>query len=427
MRIFAYFSDIFIRKFKYDKIYTIIRMLRRTLYLNKLDKFKDSDLIKVITGVRRSGKTCLLKQYIDDLKNQGIPEKNIIFISLESANFDFLKEYTDLNQYIFNKTANIKGKIYIFIDEIQMIDSWQKSVNSFRVDLDADIYITGSNSKILSGELATLIAGRYINIEVFPFSYRELLNYYSQKRDLTSKDEIDIFNQYITYGGFPGNLIFDDEGKIDYLNDIFNSIILKDIILRNKIKNIDFLERLIKFVISNIGQIFSINSIRKYLKHENISVSTNTLSNYLNNCLNAYLLLKASREEIKTKKILTINEKYYCIDPGFYRLKVGSKASMSQILENIVYLELIRKNYNVTVGNINNTEVDFICKRFDKTIYIQVSESIIDENTRNREFKSLISIKDNYPKYILTLDSFDYSKDGIIHKNIIDFLKEDNI
>lgn len=401
-------------------------MLRRTYYLDELDKFKDNDLIKIITGVRRSGKTSLLKQFINDLKNQGIPEENIIFISLESANNDFLKDYSDLNQYIFNKTASIQGRIYIFIDEIQMVDSWQKSINSFKADLDVDIYITDSNSKMLSGELSTLIAGKYIKIEVFPFSYKELLEYYSQKRELAPQDEIDIFNQYIAYGGFPGGLIFDDEGKIDYLNDIFSSILLKDIILKSKIKKVDFLEMLIKFIISNIGQIFSINSIRKYLKHENISVSTNTIANYLKNCSDAYLLLKASREEIKTKKILTINEKYYCIDPGFYRLQVGSNGSMGQILENIVYLELIRRKYKVTVGGIDNNEVDFICRRFNKTLYIQVSESIIDENTRNREFKSLINIKDNHPKYILTLDNFDYSKDGIIHKNIIDFLKEDD-
>lgn len=202
------------------------------------------------------------------MKNQGIPEENIIFISLESANYDFLKDYSDLNQYIFNKTASIQGRIYIFIDEIQMVDSWQKSINSFKADLDVDIYITGSNSKILSGELSTLIAGKYIKIEVFPFSYKELLEYYSQKRELAPQDEIDIFNQYIAYGGFSGGLIFDDEGKIDYLNDIFSSILLKDIILKSKIKKVDFLEMLIKFIISNTGQIFSINSIRKYIKHE---------------------------------------------------------------------------------------------------------------------------------------------------------------
>lgn len=211
-------------------------MLRRTYYLDELDKFKDNNIIKIITGVRRSGKTSLLKQFINDLKNQGIPEENIIFISLESANYDFLKDYSDLNQYIFNKTASIQGRIYIFIDEIQMVDSWQKSINSFKADLDVDIYITGSNSKILSGELSTLIAGKYIKIEVFPFSYKELLEYYSQKRELAPQDEIDIFNQYITYRGFPGSLIFDDTGKIDYLNDIFSSILLKDIILKSKIK-----------------------------------------------------------------------------------------------------------------------------------------------------------------------------------------------
>ena len=208
---------------------------------------------------------------------------------------------------------------YLFFDEIQLIKDWQKSINAYRIDLDADIYITGSNSEILSGELATLLSGRYIKIEMFPFSFNEILEYHKMKNgQITSNDEIKIFNEYMKYGGLPRTLNFNEEEKIDYLTDIFSTIVLKDIISRNNIRDVVFLERLIKFIIVNTGEIFSVNSIRNFLKHEGISVSTNTISNYLKQIEDAYIIIKSKREEIKTKKILTTNEKYYCIDPGFY-------------------------------------------------------------------------------------------------------------
>ena len=294
--------------------------------------------------------------------------------------------------------------------------------------MDADIYLTGSNSQILSGELATLLSGRYIKIEIYPFSFNEILEYKKIKfGEISLSDETKIFNEYVKYGGLPRTLNFDEEEKIDYLSDIYSTIVLKDIISKNNIRDIAFLERLIKFMIVNTGEIFSINSIRKYLKHEGISVSTNTISNYLKQIEDAYILIKSKREEIKTKKILTTNEKYYCIDPGFYELQTGLNKSRGKILENIVFLELLRRKYKITIGNIDGLEVDFICRKPNKTIYIQVSESILDETTRNREFRSLEKINDNYPKYVLTLDNWDYSKNGIIHLNIINFLKDTSI
>ena len=403
-------------------------MIIRESYLKKIRKFIDEEEIKVITGLRRSGKTYFLKQIMNELKEKGINDSNIIYLPLESAKYDTIKNYKDLNNLIFNMTKDIKGKIYLFFDEIQLINDWQKSINSYRIDLDADIYLTGSNSQILSGELATLLSGRYIKIEIYPFSFNEILEYKKIKfGEISLSDETKIFNEYVKYGGLPRTLNFDEEEKIDYLSDIYSTIVLKDIISKNNIRDIAFLERLIKFMIVNTGEIFSINSIRKYLKHEGISVSTNTISNYLKQIEDAYILIKSKREEIKTKKILTTNEKYYCIDPGFYELQTGLNKSRGKILENIVFLELLRRKYKITIGNIDGLEVDFICRKPNKTIYIQVSESILDETTRNREFRSLEKINDNYPKYVLTLDNWDYSKNGIIHLNIINFLKDTSI
>lgn len=400
----------------------------RESYLKKIRKFIDEEEIKVITGLRRSGKTYFLKQIMNELKEKGINDSNIIYLPLESAKYDTIKNYKDLNNLIFNMTKDIKGKIYLFFDEIQLINDWQKSINSYRIDLDADIYLTGSNSQILSGELATLLSGRYIKIEIYPFSFNEILEYKKIKfGEISLNDETKIFNEYMKYGGLPRTLNFDEEEKIDYLSDIYSTIVLKDIISKNNIRDIAFLERLIKFMIVNTGEIFSINSIRKYLKHEGISVSTNTISNYLKQIEDAYILIKSKREEIKTKKILTTNEKYYCIDQGFYELQTGFNKSRGKILENIVFLELLRRKYKITVGNIDGLEVDFICRKPNKTMYIQVSESILDETTRNREFRSLEKINDNYPKYVLTLDNWDYSKNGIIHLNIINFLKDTSI
>ena len=400
----------------------------RESYLKKIRKFIDEEEIKVITGLRRSGKTYFLKQIMNELKEKGINDSNIVYLPLESAKYDTIKNYKDLNNLIFNMTKDIKGKIYLFFDEIQLINDWQKSINSYRIDLDADIYLTGSNSQIISGELATLLSGRYIKIEIYPFSFNEILEYKKIKfGEISLSDETKIFNEYMKYGGLPRTLNFDEEEKIDYLSDIYSTIVLKDIISKNNIRDIAFLERLIKFMIVNTCEIFSINSIRKYLKHEGISVSTNTISNYLKHIEDAYILIKSKREEIKTKKILTTNEKYYCIDPGFYELQTGFNKSREKILENIVFLELLRRKYKISVGNIDGLEVDFICRKPNKTIYIQVSESILDETTRNREFRSLEKINDNYPKYVLTLDNWDYSKNGIIHLNIINFLKDTSI
>ena len=395
-------------------------MILREIYLNKIAKFIDEEEIKVITGVRRCGKTYFLKQIIEKLKLNGIRDENIIYIPFETSIYDNIKTYSDLNEYIFGKCESISGKVYLFFDEIQLFADWEKSINAYRIDLDCDIYITGSNSNLLSGQLATLLSGRYVTLNLFPLSFNEILGYYDGR-----KDEISIFNEYVRYGGFPRILRFDEDEKEYFLEDIYNAIVLKDIIYKNEVRDADFLDRFIKFMLSNIGQVFSVSSIQKYLKHERIDLSLHTTKTYLNQSMDAFIFYRVPRQDLKNKKILTVNEKYYCVDLGFYNVQNAINKSRGAMLENIVFLELKRRGFKVSVGNINNLEIDFVAQKANKTMYIQVSESILDENTRIREFKSLEKVKDNYPKYVLSLDSWDYSQNGIIHKNIIDFLKEE--
>lgn len=403
-------------------------MIRRELYLNKLNKLRDTEEVKVITGVRRCGKTCLLKQIIQELENSGINKENIIYVSFESSKYMNITDYNKLNEIIFEKTKTLNDKVYLLFDEIQNVNNWEKSINSFRVDLNCDIYITGSNSKLLSGNLATTLTGRFISINIYPFSYKELLQYHEEKynQKLDYNQENRIFQEYLTYGGFPALLKFDKEEKEDYLNDLYNSILIKDIMSNNAIHDLNLFKRLIEYVIGNIGQILSANSISKYLKHEKHNTTPQTIMNYLDYNVNAYILYKTKREDVSGKKILNTLEKYYLIDPGFYHIfNQNSKRSLGQLLENIIYLELRRRKYKVTIGKVNNLEIDFICKKNKEKIYIQVSETILDSKTHEREIKPFEKIKDNYPKYILSLDQIDLSVNGIKHVNIIEFLKED--
>ena len=297
--------------------------------------------------------------------------------------------------------------------------------SSYRVDLDRDIYITGSNSQLLSGKLATLISGRYISINMLPFSFKELIQYYNEIN--VDIDDNQLFEHYLSYGGFPGVLNYENEEKEKYLHDLYSTIVLNDILRKNKIKDIDLLERLMEFMISNIGQIFSANSISKYIKNERRKTSPHTIINYMDYARNAFIFYQIKREDIKQKRKLLIADKYYLVDPGFYFIFNNStQRNWGQLLENIVFLELIRQGYSITIGKIQDLEVDFVCKKANQIKYIQVSQSILDENTRQREFKSLEKIPDSYPKYVITMDNFDFSANGIIHLNIIDFLKAEN-
>lgn len=400
-------------------------MIKRKFYLEKIVKLIDTEDIKVITGVRRCGKTVLLKQIIDELENRGIASENIIYMSFESSKYKNIRNDNDLDEFIFSKTNNLNGKIYLLFDEIQKVKNWEVSLNSYRVDLECDIYITGSNSQLLSGELATLISGRYISINMLPFSFKELIQYYDEMHE--NIDEIQLFEQYLSYGGFPGLLNYENEEKEKYLHDLYSTIVLNDILYKNKVKDLDLLEILMEFMISNIGQLFSANSISKYIKNENRKTTPHTIINYMDYARNAFIFYQIKRENIKQKRKLLISDKYYLVDSGFYFIFNGStQRNWGQLLENIVFLELIRQGYSITIGKIQDLEVDFVCRKANQIKYIQVSQSILDENTRKREFKSLEKISDSYPKYVISMDSFDFSANGIIHLNIIDFLKSEN-
>jgi predicted AAA+ superfamily ATPase len=400
-------------------------LIKRKFYLEKIVKLIDTEDIKVITGVRRCGKTVLLKQIIDELENRGIASENIIYMSFESSKYKNIRNDDDLDEFIFSKTNNLNGKIYLLFDEIQKVKNWEVSLNSYRVDLECDIYITGSNSQLLSGELATLISGRYISINMLPFSFKELIQYHDEMHE--NIDEIKLFEQYLSYGGFPGLLNYENEEKEKYLYDLYSTIVLNDILYKNKVKDLDLLERLMEFMISNIGQLFSANSISKYIKNENRKTTPHTIINYMDYARNAFIFYQIKRENIKQKRKLLISDKYYLVDSGFYFIFNGStQRNWGQLLENIVFLELIRQGYSITIGKIQDLEVDFVCRKANQIKYIQVSQSILDENTRRREFKSLEKISDSYPKYVISMDSFDFSANGIIHLNIIDFLKSEN-
>ena len=400
-------------------------MLKRDEYIKKIVPFIDKDVIKVLTGIRRSGKSVMLKLLMEELKNIGINEKQFIYINFENLKYRNLKNYERLYDFILNKVDNKYKSYYIFLDEIQEMEEWEKCVNSLRVDEDFnfDIYITGSNAKLLSGELSTYLAGRYIEFVVYPFSFKEFFEIMKEKNK-----EIDLkeaFQEYVKFGGMPflHNLDYNFEASMQYLQDLYASIILKDITQRNNIRDTDLLERIINYVIMNIGNTFSATSISKFFKSENRKVATETILNYIKACEEAFLVYRVARNDLLGKKILNVNEKYYIADHGIREaIMENNQKNINQILENIVYFEMLRRGYNVKIGKVDNLEVDFVCKKNDETIYIQVSYLLASEDTKEREFSVLENIKDNYPKYVLSMDEFDMSRNGIKHINLIEFL-----
>ena len=396
----------------------------RKKYLNKIKPFIDKPIVKVITGMRRVGKSTLLKMIQSELLTD-VPSSNIIYINLESAQYLSVKNDFDLQQLIMKRSQQIEGKIYFFFDEIQLVTHWERVINALRVDYDCDIYLTGSNSKLLSGELATLLAGRYVSFEVLPFTFSEFVNLY-QSLNLSIQE---LFQLYIKIGGMPPLHYFngEEEPSFRYLNDIYNTVVVKDILEYNSIRDVDVFNRILLFCLDNIGQSFSANSLRKYFVSENRKVSVDTILNYLNFCQAAYLLKKVPRYDSVGKKLLTVEEKYYVTDHGF-RQAVGfsNVASIERILENIVYIELLSRGFQVQVGRINNQEIDFIATRKGETEYYQVSYLLAGEDTRRREFGVYRLVKDNYPKYVLSMDTMNFSQEGIIHKYLPDFLLEEN-
>ena len=400
-------------------------MTKRELYIEKIKPFIDKDIIKVLTGIRRSGKSVMLKLIMEELKQNKIDEKQFININFENLINRELTTADKLHEYILKKTSEIKKKYYIFLDEIQEVKNWEKCINSLRVneEYDFDIYITGSNAKLLSVELSTYLAGRYVEFVIYPFSFKEFLETLkSIQQDVSTREA---FQKYVKFGGMPFlyNLAFEEEASLQYLKDIYSSIILKDITQRNKIRDTDMLERVISYLIMNVGNNFSATSISKFFKSENRKVSVETILNYIKAAEESFLIYRVSRDDLIGKKVLNVNEKYYIADHGMREAILGSnQRDINQIFENIIYLELLRKGYNVRVGKVDNLEVDFVCTKGNEKIYVQVAYLLASSETIEREFTSLEKIDDNYPKYVISMDEFDMSRNGIKHINIIEFL-----
>lgn len=391
--------------------------------MKRIRPFINTELIKVFTGIRRSGKSVMLELVKNELKKSGVSDKNFLCINFEQFSNSELLDAKILHKRIveFQKTAD--GKIYLFFDEIQEVDGWEKCINSCRVDFDCDIYITGSNAKLLSGELATYLAGRYVEFVIYPFSFAEFLEMNRQKNSQIDKSAC--FTAFLKTGGMPflANFLGDDSAKNQYLMDIYNSVVLKDVVKRNNIRDVDTLERIIAYAFSNIGHIFSATSLSKYFKSEKRNISHDTILNYLKFCADAFLIYKISRYDLEGKKVLTVNEKYYCADHGLREAVFGKNTqNIDQILENIVCLELLRRNFKVFVGKKDESEIDFIAERNGVKIYVHVAYLLASEETVRREFSVYDSIKDNFPKYVVSMDEFDFSRNGIIHRNIRDFL-----
>lgn len=396
----------------------------RSVYFEKIKPFIDTPVVKVITGIRRCGKSVMLSQIKDFLVQQGIQENQILSLNFESFTDERVKSFESVTESV-KKCAENSGnkKLYLFFDEIQELKGWEKLINSYLVDFNSDIYITGSNAKLLSGELATYLAGRYVEIQMFPFSFSESFEALKISNPGISQD--DAFFFYIKAGGYPFlyNFNLSEIQQKQYLDDIFNSIILKDISNRNKIRDISLLKSLITFFVSNVGNTFSSSSLVKYLKNERRSVSTETVYNYLEYCREACLFHLVQRENIAGKALLQTQEKIYIADHGIRQaLFLSNQKDINQVLENIVYIELLRRGYAVTVGKSGNQEIDFCARKDSRMEYYQVSYLLASEETVSREFSAFNSLKDNYPKFVLSMDKLDFSQDGIIHKNIIDWL-----
>ena len=385
-------------------------MIARELYLRQIDDLIGKDIIKVITGVRRSGKSVFLRQVMDQ-----VASSKKCFLNFESLENASLLSADALYSHLRGVISADCDKTYVFLDEVQMVDGWEKVLASVKADSDVDLYITGSNARLLSGELATLLAGRYVTITMYPFSYVE---YRDQQPDKS-------FNDYIVDGGMPmlGELAVSAASRSSILEDMFNSVILKDIVSRYNVRDTDLLARLITYVMSEFGRVFSANSISNYLKAERRSFSNDTIMNYLRMCQDAYLFAAVPFHDVVGKRLLSVNEKYYVVDHGLRNAIVPRNVQdIERVLENIVYYELLRRGYTVTVGRNGTREIDFVATRAGDVNYFQVCYLLGSQETRAREFEAFRGVADNYPKYILSTDQLDFSQNGVIHQNIEQWL-----
>lgn len=392
-------------------------MIERKEYLDFLKKLKDKNIIKVVTGIRRCGKSTLFELYKKYLLETGVDKSQIISLNFENPKNMIFNNWKELYTYIEDKLLPDKMN-YIFLDEIQVIPNFEKTVDGLFIKKNVDLYITGSNSYMLSGELATYLTGRYMQIHMLPLSFKEYLNYYGNDNELKKYDT------YIQNGGFPYllNLNQDKELIRNYLDGIYNTVLMKDVISRNNIKDTMMLESIIKFIFDNIGQLVSTNKISNTLNSNNRRNSVNTVESYLSNLIDSYIIYKISRYDIKGKEYLKTGDKYYVCDLGLRNYLLGGVKDYGSILENIIFLELKRRGYEIYIGKYDDEEVDFVIKNNDGIKYIQVALSVRDENTLKRELTPLKNIKDNYPKYLITLDYDTNDFDGIRQISAIDFL-----
>lgn len=397
-------------------------MISREIYLRKIRPFYQSELIKVITGIRRSGKSVIMKQIIEEIKKDSNGTENIIYINFEDFDYEDIKTAKDLHSYVKEKVKDGQ-KSYLFFDEIQNVENFERAINSFRSTMNVSIFITGSNARMLSGELSTLLSGRYVSFRIYPFCFRE----YCLVRDL--QDEViqeKEFLEFAEWGGMPQRFQMKslDETRV-FLHDLYNSIVLKDVVQRSGAKDVDLLNKIIEYIVLNSSQTFSASAISKYFEKDNRKLSTETLYNYLRYICDSYIVSKTARYDIRGKKILSTLDKYYLIDAGLGRIRnSGFKLEVGAMLENVVYNELLIRGYEVYVGKTSKGEIDFIAIKNDVREYYQVAYLLADEKVIEREFGAFSFVSDNFPKYVLSMDHVNCSREGIIHKNIVKFLLE---
>ena len=398
-------------------------LIEREMYMSRIRPFIGKDVIKVMTGMRRCGKSVMLELVKRELVREGVSEANFFSYNFEDLTISNLCEAPALHNDVCKRVQGAVGKVYLFFDEIQEVSEWEKAINSLRVRLDCDIYITGSNARLLSSELSTYLAGRYVEFVIYPFSFGEFLPLYRQSFPEASIKEC--FNAFISFGGMPflSELNYNENASKVYLSDAFSSVVVKDIAKRNNIRDIDLLERIIAYVMSNMGCTFSASSLSRYFKSQDRRVSVDTILNYLKFAMEAFLFYQVKREDLIGKEVLVSNEKYYIADHGLREAVWGrNNESIELVLENIVLIELFRRGYDVHVGRVGDKEIDFVATRQNEKIYVQVSYMLASESTIEREFGVYNLVRDNWPKYVVSMDELDMSRDGVKHVNIIEFL-----
>jgi len=398
-------------------------MIKRPIYTEKIMSYIDTPFVKILTGVRRCGKSTIMKMLIKEIKGQGIKEECILHYNFDSLENEDIKTSKALFEKLKNSLSD-SNKTYLFLDEIQEVESWEKVVNSLMTDYNVDIYVTGSNSRMMSSEISTYLTGRYVSFRIYPLSFAEYLIFRESHTDI--QDTHSELANYLRYGGFPAihlqEYALEDAYKI--ARDIYNSTIFTDIVKRNQIRRVDQLERIVRFVFDNVGRTFSATSISKYLKSENRKIDNETVYSYLEKLESAYIIHRCARYDVQGKEILKTQEKFYLVDPAFRYSVLGyNPNSVAAMLENIVYLELCRRGYEVYVGKIYNMEIDFVAKRQENKLYIQVSQQITSSETKKREYGRLCDIQDSYPKYVLRTDTFASGNyEGIKTMHVADFL-----